>query len=62
MGNQQLVIGGDVVTAVDGRPVADPDALDAYVDDKRVGDTVRLDYLRDGQPASLDLRLGERPQ
>jgi len=62
VGNQQLVIGGDVVTAVDGRPVADPDALDAYVDDKRVGDTVRLDYLRDGQPASLDLRLGERPQ
>jgi S1-C subfamily serine protease len=63
VGNQRLVIGGDVVTAVDGRRVADPDDLDAYVDDnKRVGDVVRLDYLRDGQPASVDLRLGERPQ
>jgi S1-C subfamily serine protease len=63
VGNQRLIIGGDVVTAVDGRRVADPDELDAYVDDnKRVGDTVRLDFLRDGQAASVDLHLGERPQ
>jgi S1-C subfamily serine protease len=63
VGNQRLIIGGDVVTAVDGRRVADPDELDAYVDDhKRVGDIVRLDYLRDGQPAAVELRLGERPQ
>ncbi|HZR97139.1 MAG TPA: trypsin-like peptidase domain-containing protein [Chloroflexota bacterium] len=63
VGNQQLVIGGDVVTAVDGRAVSDPDELDAYVDDnKRVGDIVRLDLLRDNQPVSVELRLGERPQ
>jgi S1-C subfamily serine protease len=63
VGNQRLIIGGDIVTASDGRRITDPDELDAYVDDnKRVGDSLRLDYLRDGQPASVELRLGERPQ
>jgi S1-C subfamily serine protease len=63
VGNQQLIIGGDVVTAVDGRRMADPEALDAYIEDnKRVGDVVRVDYLRDGQPTTVELRLGERPQ
>ena len=63
VGNQRLVIGGDLVTGVDGQRFADPDALDAYVEDnKRVGDVARLEYVRDGQPASVDLRLGERPQ
>jgi putative serine protease PepD len=63
VGNQRLIIGGDVVTAVDGHPVSAPDELDAYVEDnKQVGDTVHLDYLRGGQPTSVDLRLCERPQ
>jgi putative serine protease PepD len=62
VGNQRLVVGGDVVTAVDGRRLADPDALDAYLEDnKRVGDTVRLDYVREGRAATVELRLGERP-
>jgi S1-C subfamily serine protease len=63
VGNQQLIIGGDLVTAVDDRRLADPEALDAYLDDhKRVGDVVRVEYVRDGQPASVEVRLGERPQ
>ena len=63
VGNQQLIIGGDVVTAVDGRRMTDPEALDAYIEDtKRVGDVVRVDLLRDGQTSAVELRLGERPQ
>ncbi len=62
VGNQRVIVGGDVVTAVDGRKLTDPDALDAYLDDNRnVGDTVHVDYLRDGQAASTDVRVGERP-
>jgi S1-C subfamily serine protease len=63
VGNQRLIVGGDLVTAVDGRRLADPEALDAYLDDnKRVGDVVRVDYVRDSQTAAVELRLGERPQ
>ena len=62
VGNQRVIIGGDVVTAIDGRALTDPDALDAYVEDSRnVGDTVRVDYVRDGRAATVDIRLGERP-
>ena len=62
VGNQALVVGGDLVTAIDGRRFADPDVLDAYLEDqKRVGDTVRVEYYRDGRATSVDLRLGERP-
>jgi S1-C subfamily serine protease len=62
VGNQRVVVGGDVVTAADGRKLTDPDALDAYLEDNRaVGDTVRVDYVRDGQPASTQVRVGERP-
>jgi S1-C subfamily serine protease len=62
VGNQRLTIGGDIVTAVDGRALADPDALDAYVEDARnVGDAVRVDYVRDGRAATTEIRLGERP-
>ncbi len=62
IGNVRLVIGGDLVTAVDGQRLSDPEALDAYLDDyKRVGDVVRVDYWRDGQAGSVEVRLGERP-
>ncbi len=62
IGNQRVVAGGDLVVAVDGRRLADPEALDAYLDDhKRVGDVVRVDYLRDGATGSVEVRLGERP-
>ena len=61
--NQRIVIGGDVITTVDGRRFADVDAMDAYLEDaKQVGDVVRVEYQRDGRDASVDLRLGERPQ
>jgi S1-C subfamily serine protease len=62
VGNQAVIVGGDLVTAIDGRRFGDPDALDAYLEDqKRVGDTVRVEYYRDGRATSVDLRLGERP-
>jgi putative serine protease PepD len=62
VGNQRVVVGGDLVVGIDGQRFSDPEALDAYLDDhKRVGDVVRVEVVRDGQRGSLDLRLGERP-
>jgi S1-C subfamily serine protease len=62
VGNQRVIIGGDVITAVDGRRFPDGEALDAYIEDtKRVGDVLRVEYLRDGREATVELRLGERP-
>jgi S1-C subfamily serine protease len=62
LGNQRVVVGGDLVTTVDGQRLADPDALDAYLEDhKRVGDVVRVEYHREGRTSAAEIRLGERP-
>lgn len=53
--------GGDIVVAIDGRPVTTFGQLAAYVLSKRIGDTVLLEMLRDGQPFSTSVVLGERP-
>ena len=55
-----LVPGGDVILAVDGNEVANVDDLASYLDSqKRPGDSVTLDVLRDGQEISVDATLAE---
>jgi len=55
-----LIPGGDVILAVDGNDVADVDELASYLDSqKRPGDSVTLDVLRDGQEISVDATLAE---
>jgi putative serine protease PepD len=57
-----LAPGGDVILAVDGNDVADVDELASYLDSqKRAGDAVTLDVLRDGQEISVDATLAEWP-
>lgn len=59
---------GDVITAIDGRSVARQDANDARPGRQLVrelreiepGDTVRVDYRRDGQPLAANVVAGER--
>jgi len=57
-----VFLGGDLVTAIDGRPLRRVDDLVIYLENyKRVGETVTLSVLRDGQPLTLTVTLGERP-
>ncbi|WP_374689644.1 S1C family serine protease [Promineifilum sp.] len=54
--------GGDLITAVNGQPVATPDDLIGYlVFEASVGQTITLTVIRDGQPIEVPLTLGERP-
>jgi len=58
--SDELIPGGDVILAVDGNDVADVDELAGYLDSqKRPGDSVTLDVLRDGQEISVDATLAE---
>jgi len=52
-----LPAGGDVVAAVDGRPVATLDQLSDYVDTKRAGDRVTLTLLREGRRVDVQVTL-----
>jgi S1-C subfamily serine protease len=48
---------GDVIVGVEGRKVAGVGELLGRLDDYRVGDTVRLDVLRDGQQIEVRVTL-----
>ena len=62
MGNQRLLIGGDILTAVDDARIRDWDSLQEYLEERtRVGQAVQLTMLRDGQERSLTVTLAEQP-
>ncbi|MCX6385752.1 MAG: trypsin-like peptidase domain-containing protein [Solirubrobacterales bacterium] len=52
----------DVIVAIDGRQIGDPDALIAIISTAKPGDRVELEIVRDGQRKSLSVELGTRPQ
>ncbi len=58
---QHVKTGGDVVIAVDGKPVFQNNDLSELIALHKPGDTVTLDILRGGQHATADVTLGSRP-
>ncbi|RME82934.1 MAG: PDZ domain-containing protein [Caldilineae bacterium] len=62
IGNRRFLIGGDVLTAIDGVPLKTWEDLDAYLQEEtEVGQTVTLEIVRDGRPMSLQVEVGEEP-
>jgi S1-C subfamily serine protease len=63
VGRYQLPVGGDIITAVDGLPTDDLEALTVYLEtETAIGDTVQLTVLRDDQEITIPVTLGEEPQ
>jgi S1-C subfamily serine protease len=61
--NRRYLVGGDILVAIDGRPLTEWDQLNAYLDEEaRVGQTVILDLIRDGQPLQLQATLSDTPR
>ncbi len=57
-----LQAGGDIITAIDGQPIATFDQLLGYLTtNKSPGDTVVLTVLRDDQTLDITVTLGTRP-
>ena len=53
---------GDIIVAIGGHAITEPDDLVAVLQPDRVGDTVTLSILRGGEPRELRVTVGERPQ
>jgi S1-C subfamily serine protease len=63
VGNTLVAVGGDIIVAIDGRKVTSVDDLIAFLDSERkVGDRVKVDVLRDGRSLTIAVRLGELPE
>jgi 2-alkenal reductase len=58
---QEYESGGDVITAVDGKPIRSESALGAAIAEKRPGETATLTVYRGGQRREVTVKLGERP-
>jgi 2-alkenal reductase len=58
---EQIKIGGDVITAVDGKAVETMEDLSSAVKAQKPGDKVELNVLRDGKAITVIVTLGERP-
>jgi putative serine protease PepD len=52
---------GDVITSIDGKPLAGGSALSSIVNGHKPGDGVQLKIDRNGSEKTLDVKLGQRP-
>ena len=61
IGNVQLGIGGDLIVALDGKPVDREDALVRAYARKRVGDTIVFTIVRNGRAFEVPVKLQRPP-
>jgi S1-C subfamily serine protease len=59
---QPIKVGGDVIVAVDGRPLSRTEDLADRISSLSSGDDVSLDVVRDGKHRTVRVRLGRRPR
>ena len=57
---ESYMIGGDIITSVDGRPVTSVDELFAVVQQKHPGDTVKIELYHDNSKRTVTAKLGTR--
>jgi S1-C subfamily serine protease len=58
IGNAQVGVGGDLIVAVDGKPVDRQDAISRALSRKRAGDTLDITVYRNGRKVNLKVKLG----
>jgi S1-C subfamily serine protease len=59
VGNTEILLGGDLIVAIDGREVTDAQDISSLLDKHQAGDTISMTVLRNGRQMTLRLILGE---
>jgi S1-C subfamily serine protease len=59
IGNAEVLVGGDLIMSIDGKPVERDDAISRALAAKRTGDTLELTIFRNGKTINVRVRLGE---
>jgi len=62
LANTVLIIDGDIIVEVDGKPVETREDLDLYLNNRRPGDSVRFKILRDGREQTLEIAMIAAPE
>jgi S1-C subfamily serine protease len=59
VGNTPIMLGGDLIVAIDGKEVADPQDINAIMDKHQAGDTISVTIYRGRHQMTVKLVLGE---
>jgi len=59
LGNTPIMLGGDLIVAIDGHEVTDPQEINSIMDKHQSGDTVRVTFYRGQKQITVKLILGE---
>jgi len=59
LGNTPIMIGGDLIVAIDGQQVTEPQDISNIMDNHQAGDTISVTILRGRRELTLKLILGE---
>jgi S1-C subfamily serine protease len=59
LGNTLIMLGGDLIVAIDGQKIEDTDGLAEIMNDHRAGDTVKVTIYRNKKKMEIDVSLGE---
>jgi S1-C subfamily serine protease len=61
IGLDEYLLGGDVITKVNGEPLTDLETVARIAQSLKVGDKIKLEYWREGQMFTVEVVLPERP-
>jgi S1-C subfamily serine protease/osmotically-inducible protein OsmY len=62
VGNNILLVGGDVITAINGHPMRTGEELTVFLENQtRVSETVQVTLIRDGKQLTVSVTLDELP-
>ena len=59
VGNQPVMLGGDLIVAIDGEQVTDPQDISVIMDKHQAGDTVSVTVMRGRRQMTVKVVLGE---
>jgi S1-C subfamily serine protease len=59
VGNQPILLGGDLIVAIDGQRVTNPQEINAVMEKHQAGDTVSVTFYRGRKQITLKLIAGE---
>jgi S1-C subfamily serine protease len=60
VGNQRMILGGDLIVTIDGRDFDSDEAINQYVENKAPGGSVRLELFRGRNKMTVNVPLVER--
>ncbi|MFQ5611596.1 MAG: trypsin-like peptidase domain-containing protein [Anaerolineae bacterium] len=61
LNGRRLLVGGDIIVAVDGQAIENMEGLQALIRQAKPGQAITLTVLRDGESIDVEVTLGERP-